>query len=160
VLRPFAGMLFRAVHPRSGFEPLTGRWSAKHGGRFNRRGREALYLSLSPLTALKEVARDGRFQPTLFVSIEATLEGIADAAASGLDEAVLSEPEWARLNRQGQLAPSQALAEALIGQGATGMLVRSFAPEAGPREMNLVLWSWSPDTLRVIDDERRLAPSP
>jgi RES domain-containing protein len=149
-------MLYRAIHPRSGFEPLTGRWSAKHGGRFNRPGREALYLSLSPLTALKEVARDGRFQPTLFISIEAKLDTIVDAAASGIEEAVLAEPEWARLNRQGTIAPPQQLAETLVGQGATGMLVRSFAPLAGPSDLNLVLWRWDAATLRVVDDEGRL----
>jgi hypothetical protein len=51
------------------------------------------------------------------------------------------------------------LAEDLIAAGHSGLLVRSFAASAGPREMNLVLWTWSADTLRVIDDERRL-PAP
>jgi hypothetical protein len=76
-----------------------------------------------------------------------------------LDEAAISEPEWARLNRQGELAPSQALAETVIGQGATGLLVRSFAPLAGPSDLNIVLWRWDATTLRVIDDEKRLAPA-
>lgn len=103
--------------------------------------------------------RDGRFQPTLFVSIEARLERIVDAAASSLDEEVLTEPEWWRHMRQGRTAPSQELAENLIAQGANGLLVRSFAPLAGPSDLNLVLWSWDAKTLRVIDDERRLGPS-
>ncbi len=154
--RPFRGTLYRAIHPRSDFEPMTGRWSAKRGGRFNRRGREALYTSLSPLTTLKEVARSGRLQPTLVMAYEADLTGIVDASASGLDMAALGDDGW--LRDQGP-SPSQALAEDLIAAGHSGLLVRSFAASAGPREMNLVLWTWSADTLRVIDDERRL-PAP
>jgi len=153
---PFEGLLYRAIHPRSDREPMTGRWSAKHGGRFNRRGREALYLSLSPLTSVKEVMRDGRFQPTLILTLQATLDAVVDASASTLDAAALADPDWWWATRQGRLSPSQAIAEELIAEGAAGLLVRSFAPLAGPKDMNLILWSWSPESLRVIDDEGRL----
>lgn len=156
VLQPFEGLLYRAIHPRSNVEPLTGRWAARLGGRFNRVGREALYTSLSALTALREVARDGRLQPTLFVSFDARLERIVDAEASGLDHGVLSDPDWKWANRRGEVAPSQALAEGLMAQGAHGLLVRSIAPDAGPLERNLVLWRWDASTLRVVDDEGRL----
>lgn len=115
-------------------------------------------MSLSPLTTLKEVMRDGNVQPTLILSVHADLTGIVDAAASGLDAAALSEPEWWRHERNGASAPSQSLAEELIAQGANGLLVRSFAPRAGPNDLNLVLWTWDAATLRVLDDERRLSP--
>jgi RES domain-containing protein len=150
--------LYRALHPRSDVEPLTGRWSALLGGRFNRKGREALYTSLSPLTAMREVIRSGRLQPTLVVAFEADLTDIVDAAASGLDEALLSTPAWREGQVRGEVSPSQRLAEDLIAQGAHGLLVRSFAPDAGPLEMNLVLWTWDATSLRLIDDERRLPP--
>jgi hypothetical protein len=80
------GTLYRAVHPRSGFEPLTGRWSARWGGRFDRVGREALHTSLSPITSMREVVRNGRMQPTLVVALEADLANVVDARASGLNE--------------------------------------------------------------------------
>jgi len=54
------------------------------------------------------------------------------------------------------MSRTQTLSESLIDQGASGLLIRSFAPRSGPNDLNLVLWRWSPDTLRVIDDERRL----
>lgn len=159
MLRSFQGILYRAIHPRSDVEPLTGRWAARLGGRFNRKGREALYTSLSPPTALREVARNGRLQPTLFVSFEAKLDGVVDADASALDSALLNDPAWKLAQRTRGVAPSQALAEDLIAQGAYGLMVRSFAPDAGPLEMNLVLWTWDATTLRVVDDEGRL-PAP
>ena len=159
VLRPFDGTLYRAIHPRSGFEPLTGRWSARWGGRFDRVGREALYTSLSPLNSMREVVRSGRMQPTLIVAMEARLTDIVDATASELSEHLLSAPMWREGQIRGEIAAPQQLSEDLIAQGARGLLVRSLVPGAGPLEMNLVLWSWDLDSLRVIDDERRLAPS-
>lgn len=65
--RRLPGPLYRALHPLSAPEPLTGRWAAKFGGRFNRPGREALYTSLHPATAVREVNRTRRWQPMLFV---------------------------------------------------------------------------------------------
>lgn len=121
-------------------------------------GREALYLSLSPLTSMREVARSGRLQPTLVVAVEAEVDAIADAEASGLDPAVLAAPMWREGQLRGEVAPSQRLAEELIAGGARGLLVRSFAPDAGPLEKNLVLWIWPEGSLKVIDDERRLGP--
>lgn len=100
--------------------------------------------------------RDGRFQPTLVVTVDAALDDVADVAASGLDPDALRGDAWWWAIRRGEVAPSQALAEDLEAQGASGLLVNSFAPLAGPKDMNLVLWRWSPDSLRVVDDERRL----
>lgn len=96
-------------------------------------------------------------QPTLFISYEARLADIVDAAASGLPPELLGADDWQRRADAVQLPPSQALAEDLIAQGATGLLVPSFAPDARPGDLNLVLWRWTPETLRVVDDERRLA---
>lgn len=138
---------------------MSGEWAARFGGRFNRRGRPALYLTLEPATALREVSRTRRMQPTLFISYEARLNGIVDAGASGLDLTVLGADDWQRRMDELGIAPSQTLAEGLIEAGAAGLLVRSFAPLAGPDDLNIVLWSWSTDTLRVIDDEGRLPPS-
>lgn len=100
--------------------------------------------------------RNGRFEPTLVVTVEAEIEGVVDAAASGIGEEDLGGDDWWWAVRERRLAPSQALAETLIEGGASGLLVRSFAKLAGPKDMNLVLWRWSEETVRVIDTEGRL----
>lgn len=106
---------------------------------------------------MREVMRSGKLQPTLVVSMDANLMGIVDAAASGITEDLLSTPMWREGQVRGEVAPSQQLAENLIAQGAKGLLVRSFVPDAGPLEMNLVLWTWDATSLRLIDDEARLS---
>ncbi len=57
-------------------------------------------------------------------------------------------------------ARTQAFASRLIAEGVNGLLVRSFAPGATPKDMNLVLWRWGiekPTRLILIDDEGRLS---
>ena len=46
--------LFRAHTPQWASRPTSGAGAAAKGGRFNREGIEALYLSLEELTALRE----------------------------------------------------------------------------------------------------------
>ncbi|MEM9765192.1 MAG: RES family NAD+ phosphorylase, partial [Pseudomonadota bacterium] len=68
------GLLYRALNPVYAGEPLSGRGAALHGGRFNARGTPALYLSLSPATALREANQVGTLQPTTLVAYEAALD--------------------------------------------------------------------------------------
>lgn len=42
--------LFRMLSPRWAFQPLSGAGAARQGGRFNRPGQQALYLSFSTQT--------------------------------------------------------------------------------------------------------------
>ncbi len=46
--------LFRAQSPQWPSRPTSGAGAATRGGRFNREGVEALYLSLDEVTALRE----------------------------------------------------------------------------------------------------------
>jgi RES domain-containing protein len=46
--------LFRALTPQWASRPTSGAGAATRGGRFNREGVEALYLSLDEVTALRE----------------------------------------------------------------------------------------------------------
>ena len=135
---------------------MTGRWAARFGGRFNRMGREALYTSLHPATAVREVHRTRRWQPMLFVAFEADLVDLMDARASGFDEALLAAEDWQERMVEDGIAPTQRLAEDLIAQGCAGLLVRSFAEGCGPNDLNLVLWRWDSATLRLVDDDGRL----
>lgn len=51
-------ILFRVLTPKWAHAPLSGAGAAQNGGRFNRPGVEALYLSEDPLTAIEEYRQD------------------------------------------------------------------------------------------------------
>ena len=93
----FRGSLFRATNPVYAREPLSGEGARLHGGRFNRRGRPALYLALDPVTVIREMARGGPLQPTVVVEISAEIDNLFDArdpvalAARAMDAARLPE---------------------------------------------------------------------
>ena len=46
--------LYRMLTPRWSFQPVSGAGAARQGGRFNRPGEHALYLSFSTRTAVAE----------------------------------------------------------------------------------------------------------
>lgn len=49
---------YRVIVPRYAGAPLSGQGAARQGGRFNRPGQEALYLSLDEAAALAEYQQD------------------------------------------------------------------------------------------------------
>ena len=75
----YSGKLYRAFNPAYASEPLSGRGAELHGGRFNPKGTPALYLALSPHTALQEANQAGSFQPTTVVSYDADIDSLFDA---------------------------------------------------------------------------------
>ncbi|MDN5925698.1 MAG: RES family NAD+ phosphorylase [Hyphomicrobiales bacterium] len=161
----FSGKLYRALNPVYAREPLSGRGAQLYGGRFNRKGTPALYMSLSVMTALREANQVGNLQPTTLVSYDAEIDGIFDCRdqlalqAEGMDEAALANGIWRDQMKATGEARTQALARKLIASGYRGLLVRSFAPGANETDLNLVLWAWSdaaPSRLILIDDENRL----
>lgn len=158
--------VYRAHNPQWAWDPASGEGARRHGGRFNRKGVPALYTSLSPVTAMREASPLGRpFQPLTLVSYETDVAPILDSRdaaamdAAGATEAELADPEWARAMLEGGVARSQALADRLIAAGFAGLLVRSFAVGAGPRDLNVVFWRWgaaAPRRVAVIDEDGRL----
>jgi RES domain-containing protein len=60
---PSGTTLFRALTPLWASRPTSGAGAAFQGGRFNREGVEALYLSLEELTALREYQQTSPFLP-------------------------------------------------------------------------------------------------
>ena len=156
-------LLYRALNPVWAGHPLSGAGAARHGGRFNRQGRDALYTSLSPHTAIREANQVGTLQPTTLVAYRADISPVFDAdgdaamARYALTAADLVDPGWRDRMLRGETVPTQGFAERLIGDGFVGLLVRSFAAGTTADDRNLVLWSWTaPDALVVIDDEDRL----
>ena len=162
----FRGLIHRAHNPEWSWTPLSGEGARRHGGRFNRRGRPALYTSLSPLTAIREAQPLGRpLQPLTLCAYEVDVEPLFDAQeeeqrrALGVNESDLACPTWEAEMLAGGVPASQALADRLIAEGYAGIRVRSFAAGAGAEDLNLVLWRWGPEwpnRVVLIDDEGRL----
>ena len=167
---PFRAQVYRGHNPQWSWTPLSGEGARRHGGRFNRRGIPALYTSLTPLTAIREAVPLGRrMQPLMVCSYAVDTEPVFDArnqyqrVALGVSDLDLSCPTWEAEMLTGTVPSSQALADRLILEGYTGMLVRSFAIGAGADDINLVLWKWGanrPSRVVLIDDEGRLAHDP
>ena len=157
----FAGLLYRALNPAYAREPLSGQGAALFGGRFNRKGREALYTSLAPDVALREANQVGTLQPTTLLAYRADVRPLVDGRSSdlfaqyGLRTADLADPSWRDLMLRGKPVPTQDLAETLIKEGIAGMFVPSYARGAAAGSVNLVLWRWH-GMLEPIDDDDRL----
>ena len=162
----YQGTLFRALNPIHAREPLSGRGAELYGGRFNPKGTPALYTSLSILTALREANQVGHLQPTTLVSYQADFDAVFDGRdlaalqSQSIEPGDLSDPSWRDQIRDNGEARTQTLARRLIDAGYHGFLVRSFAPGAGPDDLNLVLWTWGTSEgarLVLVDDENRLS---
>lgn len=163
----FCGKLYRALNPIHAHEPFSGRGAELYGGRFNSKGRPALYTSTSVLTALREANQVGTLQPTTLVCYEAVIERLFDSRDEvkikelGFRSADLGDPSWRDHAKVKGRSNSQDLAEKLIELGYQGLLVRSFAPGCSESDLNVVLWSWgksAPSKLVLVDDEGRLTP--
>ncbi len=162
----FTGRAYRAHDPRWSFDPVSGKGAAITGGRFNRIGQEALYLSLSPVTALAECTQGfaNRMLPLTLCEYDIECERVADLTdaetrnALGVSEADMASP-WLLFQRKGKIAPSQAVAQALVAKRMNGALVPSFVPGIDTDAVNLVLWKWSdhpPCKVSIYDPEGRL----
>ena len=160
----FAGTVYRALNPVWHKQPLSGEGARLGGGRFNKKGRPALYTACDVQTALAEVGRVGRpLQPTTLVSYAIDMADIFDATdplalqAAGTTAAALAAPDWRIVALKTGAAPVQMFSETLIAHGFRGMIASSYAPSAQPSARNLVLWDWS-DGLTLHDEEGRLNP--
>ena len=164
----FQGPLYRCLNPVFAADPLSGEGARRYGGRFNPKGMAALYTSLSIVTAIREAHQVGNLQPLVLVSYIADVTPIFDAtdpaalAGHGITDAALSAADWRDQMRVRGRSDSQDFAAGLAKQGFAGMLVRSHAKGAGPRDLNMVLWSWQRPgaMITLVDDEGRLGPIP
>jgi RES domain-containing protein len=162
----YKGRAYRAHDPRWSWQPLSGRGAAISGGRFNVKGQEALYLALSPITALAECTQGfaARMLPLTLCEYDIDCADIIDLTdpAMRAAEGVAYEDMacgWLTFQRSGKLAPSQAVAKALMKKGYSGALVPSFVPGIADGATNLVLWRWGDRALNrvvVYDPDGRL----
>lgn len=150
----------RVISPAFAGMPLSGQGAARQGGRFNRPGPEALYLSAGEATALAEYRQDNPWLPpgticTFFVNgmrVADLSEGF-DAArwpALWADFAADWRAEW--FGRAVE-PPTRYMADDVIAAGMDGLL---FPSQARPGGINLVVYAparRSATQLRVYDPE-------
>ena len=148
------------------FSPISGEGAAKTGGRFNRKGEPALYLSLDVMTSFGECTQGltQRLNPLTMCEYDVDCEPVADLRTDG-DRAALGVSladmgcAWLDYQRKGKDAPSWLVVDRLKGEGFAALLAPSFAPGATAVNCNLILWRWSdelPTKVDVFDPSHRL----
>lgn len=163
----YRGPAFRAHNPRWSWAPLSGEGAAIYGGRFNAKGVPALYLATDMATAMREVAHGFPVKlvdPLTIVSYTVDCNDIIDLTEPRVRRSLKITDDdlacaWLLLQKEKKPVPSQDIAARLIGEGAAGILVRSFAPGSTSDNHNLVLWKWSgdlPHRVSVHDPDKRL----
>jgi RES domain-containing protein len=153
----------RYLTPRWAYVPVSGAGAAIDGGRFNRPGIEALYLSRAPQTALEEYRQGASITPpATLAAYKVTLDQVADLS-TGYDPLIWG-PEWAEWDCAWRLIaridkrtpPSWKLSDTLITAGCRGLLFPSLQHAGGT---NLVIFSanlTADDKVEVHDPDGRL----
>ncbi len=130
-------MLYRAYDPRWAFDPYSGAGAAKAGGRFNRQGAPAIYLSLELTTAVAEYQQTSPFLPPFtMATFSADLPPLVDLSAFGSGE---WDPLWTDWNtpwREMLLngiaePPSWVLADMVRDAGVAGIRFPSMVAPGG-----------------------------
>lgn len=136
---------------------MSGDGAKSKGGRFNPVGIPALYLARTIEGCFLEQAHGFplRFDPLTVCTYDLDIEDIVDLTtdqARDMASVQLSELQcsWAEDMAAGKEPVSWKVAERLIGEGASGILVPSFAHGARPDMHNVVLWEWGPDLPRRV----------
>jgi len=153
----------RYLTPKWAFAPTSGAGAAADGGRFNRPGVEALYLSRSPQSALEEYRQGASITPpATLAAYRVTLGDVVDLS-EGFDpdgwESSWSEwnCEWRQIARINKKAPpSWKLADEVISAGLRGILFPSLRHAGGT---NLVVYPANlvaGDSVVVHDPDGRL----
>lgn len=156
--------IFYRVHdPQWARKPLSGMGPAKRGGRFNRPGQEALYLSREPQTALAEFQQDNPWLlPGTICSYFVTALRVADLSGgydpSDWDAVWLDfDLDWRREAFARKVQPvTWTMGDLVMDAGLDGIL---FPSQASPGGTNLVIYGSSsrpPDQLRVHDPKGAL----
>lgn len=135
---------YRYLTPKWAYLPLSGAGAARGGGRFNRPGVEALYLSAEPDTALAEYRQGSSLpNPATLAAYETALVDVVDLSA-GYDPAHWSTAwanwncDWRWIARvEHKVPPSWQLGDEAISSGATGLLFPSTHHAGG---INLVVF--------------------
>ena len=149
----------RYLTPKWAFLPTSGAGAAIDGGRFNRPGVEALYLSRSTQTALEEYKQGASITPpATLAAYKITLAEVADLS-QGFDPNVWDDAwkDWhctwrqvARIDKK--VPPSWKLADLVITAGMRGILFPSLRHAGGT---NLVIFP-----ANLVDDDHVVVHDP
>jgi RES domain-containing protein len=163
---PIGGRWLRVLTPRWAHLPLSGEGASITGGRFNRIGARALYLSRTIETAWAEYQQMGALpRPGLVAGYDVQADAVVDltdpdiVATLEVEQADLSG-DWRYLWRiQHYEPPTWALVDRLKADGAQGLMYRSVLHPGG---VNLVLWldAPSPASIKVHDPADDLPRNP
>lgn len=122
--------VYRMHTPKWAVAPTSGAGAAKHGGRVNRPGVEALYLALDAETAIREYQQVSTLLPPgTLTSYQLTAESLADFRAGYVASSWESCWEdfycdWRELWFNQRIEPpSWAIGDAVIDAGAEGYSV-------------------------------------
>jgi RES domain-containing protein len=150
--------VYRMHMPRWASTPTSGAGAAAHGGRANRPGVQALYLSLEADTAVSEYQQVSPLMPPgTFVSYTVSATAVVDFRRGYDPTAWL--PLWEEFYcdwrelwfNQRVEPPSWVLSDEALAAGAKGIL---FGSRIAPGGINLVLYNQmlsADDTLTVYD---------
>jgi len=160
------GRYWRILSPRWAHAPLSGEGAARHGGRWNRPGQAALYLSAGIETAFAEYQQEFGVRPGTFAAFGvpgATIADLGDNAVLhdlNIDGADLLSP-WKQIAFVEKVVPpTWPIADRLRDEFA-GVRVPSAQYVGG---FNLVLWRWNTNDAPVVSvhdpqDELRRRPT-
>lgn len=143
-VRPLAAPLWRMIHPARQREPFSGEGARLYGGRWNMKGRSALYLATDHVTAIAEYYQ-GVPKPGTLVPYRIDTSRIVDLTnreGGPADDPVADalSADWKTIaGIDSHVPPSWTLVQGLIAASADGALVPSIQNRAG---RNLVLWHW------------------
>ncbi|MBA3352371.1 MAG: RES domain-containing protein [Blastocatellia bacterium] len=157
----FAVEAYRMNTPKWAFDPKSGAGAAQHGGRVNRPGLHALYLSLEQRTAILEYQQDEPLMPPgTLVSYVVNVDPIADfrGGYSSKWPAVWQDfyCDWRSILLSGIDPPSWAIGDDALKNGAKGIAFRSQRAVGG---FNLILYTetlTASDVLDVFDPQGAL----
>lgn len=144
---------WRMLAPKWAYQPLSGAGATRHGGRFNKPGVEALYISEDYITAISEYEQELGIRPGTLCAYDVAIEGIVDLSdpqvqsICAVTPAELSCP-WKEIWLVQKKTPhSWDLASRLIAENLAGIRVPSMRHFSG---VNIVLWSWNDRPERQI----------
>ncbi len=162
----YQGIVYRGHNPKWSYSPLSGDGAARHGGRFNPKGVEALYTSESVEGAWSEAQQGFPFktQPLTICAYHVDCDAVLDLTDSAvLNDIGFTQQDlncaWELILAENKLPQSWILAQALIEQSVAAIKVPSYAQGSPSGACNLIFWNWSahlPHKVTVIDDNKRL----
>jgi RES domain-containing protein len=153
----------RYLTPKWAFAPTSGAGAAAEGGRFNRPGVEALYLSRAPQTALEEYRQGASIAPpATLAAYVVSLDEVVDLS-DGYDPAAWAQDwaawdcAWRKISRiDRKTPPSWKLADQAITEGRRGVLFPSLRHAGGVNLVVFVANLTDGDAVQAHDPDGRL----